>query len=860
MEVIVQEHFEKMYEFYENKEFCDIVLVTDEGLKIEAHRNILASASHVFYRMFSDYFKERNEKEIHIKEIDSEVLELFVKYAYTCKLDVKEKNCEKLLMAADMYRLKYIEELCFDYIKENINPTNCLSFMKTSKVISDKKIYNFCWSYVLTHFTTIVNSDQALETLYDYELDDVVEFIARDDLAIDSEEKIFDFIIGWIRYNEDERNDLLPILMKYLRLPLISKKGLQRIYNEPLVVNNNDVKTSMLHNMITTYNSSKPSHTLGRCTQTDSSNTHKRYIYNLYCNTSKTIMEVIMQEHFEKMYEFYENKEFCDIILVTDEGLKIEAHRNILASASHVFYRMFSDYLRERNEKEIHIKEIDSEILELFVKYAYTCKLDIKEKNCEKLLMAADMYRLKYTEELCFDYIKENINPTNCLSFMKTSKVIPDKKIYNFCWSYVLTHFTTIVNSDQALETLYGYELYDVVEFIARDDLAIDSEEKIFDFIIGWIRYNEDERNDLLPILMKYLRLPLISKEGLQRIYNEPLVVNNNDVKTSMLHNMITYNSSKPSYTLGRCSQIDSSNIIFGIAGDPDLFCYYVYYMDIRNYYQLKWKPSKQKFFFPRRFFSTVVVSDNGIILAIGGDIKGRGYVNLVDELDLKSKSKQWVSTRTLKQPRTSFAVCTYKQYIYVVGGQDISSNRLLNSVEYYNTNSKVWTEITEPMPTARIQCSATIFKNKLYVFGGCENIIYLDTVECYDFEMKHWEKLDPMPICNFDMGVSRRDNVVYLIGGGAAPQRIFKFDLQNFKWDEMPKMNMNYSGYCSIVVFMKNDLFVFGNINGELHCEKYDRGKMQWQLVDRIGGSWLILGYIFPFNNITLKSYGIQL
>ncbi|XP_050433482.1 kelch-like protein 2 [Adelges cooleyi] len=310
-------------------------------------------------------------------------------------------------------------------------------------------------------------------------------------------------------------------------------------------------------------------------------------------------MEVIMQEHFEKIYQFYEDKEFCDVTLVTDEGLKIEAHRNILASASNVFYTMFSGQFKERNENEILIKEIDSEILELVLKFAYTCKLDIKENNCEKLLMAANMYGLNHIKELCFKYIKENINPTNCVCFMKNSKLISDEKIYNFCWSYFLNHFTTIVNLDQALETLYDFEFDDVVEFIARDDLVIDSEEKIFDFIIGWIRYNTDDRNDLLPVLMKYLRLALISKEGLQKIYNEPLVRNNNDVMRGMLETIITHDCLKPSYTQGRSTQIESSNIIFAITGHSNSAGSYVKYMDISNVNDLNWKSSDHLFFLP---------------------------------------------------------------------------------------------------------------------------------------------------------------------------------------------------------------------------------------------------------------------
>ncbi|XP_050421306.1 kelch-like protein 2 [Adelges cooleyi] len=257
-----------------------------------------------------------------------------------------------------------------------------------------------------------------------------------------------------------------------------------------------------------------------------------------------------------------------------------------------------------------------------------------------------------------------------------------------------------------------------------------------------------------------------------------------------------------------------------------------------------------------------MVSSENGIILAIGGlslsgdDVNDK---NLVDELDLKSESKRWVSTRPLNQPRQTFAVCTYKQNIYVVGGKDLTSNRFLYSVEYYNTNSKVWTKITEPMPTARESCSATIFNNKLYVFGGCNDRGPLATVEYYDFEKKHWKQLDPMPIRNYNMIILRKENVIYLIGGDEE-FRFFKFDLQYFKWDEMPNMNKECESYYSSIVIMRNDFFEFKNIGGELTCEKYDRVINQWQLVDKAGDLISQTENIITFNDITLKSYGIQL
>lgn len=73
---------------------CDVILLTDDGVKIPAHKIILASANEVFSNMLNGYFKETNEQIISIQNIDSDILEIVIKYIYTFKLDITEKNIE----------------------------------------------------------------------------------------------------------------------------------------------------------------------------------------------------------------------------------------------------------------------------------------------------------------------------------------------------------------------------------------------------------------------------------------------------------------------------------------------------------------------------------------------------------------------------------------------------------------------------------------------------------------------------------------------------------------------------------------------------------------------------------------------
>lgn len=58
----------------------------------------------------------------------------------------------------------------------------------------------------------------------------------------------------------------------------------------------------------------------------------------------------------------------------------------------------------------------------------------------------------------------------------------------------------------------------------------------------------------------------------------------------------------------------------------------------------------------------------------------------------------------------------------------------------------------------------------------------------------------------------------------------------------------------------MKTDLFVFANNGGRLYCERYNRGKNQWQLFNRVRTSLSPTSHMITFNDIFLKSCGIHL
>lgn len=63
---------------------------------------------------------------------------------------------------------------------------------------------------------------------------------------------------------------------------------------------------------------------------------------------------------------------------------------------------------------------------------------------------------------------------------------------------------------------------------VKSDRLTVQSEEKVYESVIGWIQFDDAERRKYLPELLEHVRLPLVNMDYLvSRVENEPLIKEN---------------------------------------------------------------------------------------------------------------------------------------------------------------------------------------------------------------------------------------------------------------------------------------------------------------------------------------------
>jgi N-acetylneuraminic acid mutarotase len=174
------------------------------------------------------------------------------------------------------------------------------------------------------------------------------------------------------------------------------------------------------------------------------------------------------------------------------------------------------------------------------------------------------------------------------------------------------------------------------------------------------------------------------------------------------------------------------------------------------------------------------VAAVNGKIYAIGGstqegdarNITIKDTVGTNEEYD--PVTDKWTYRKSMPTPRIEFAIATFENKIYCIGGY--LANGLVTGVnEVYDPETDTW-ETRTPIPTPRVGMKANVANGRIYFMGGYEkklgdllltsNITYSKLNEAYNPRNDSWVTMKPLPT-----GVSAYvsavvDNKIYVIGG----------------------------------------------------------------------------------------------
>ena len=232
MEYTEREHPRTAFEYLDRMrrrgDLCDVTLIVDT-LEIRAHKVVLAACSQYFEQMFIGEFAEPDNQPIFIDEVEEDALIALVDFSYTARIKLTDHNIYSLFEAADLLQFSGVKGACFKYFKQQINKSNCIRTWLFAEGHNCTELMEAALRYIQCNFLDIVRGREFLNL---EQPDIVARLIELEDLAISSEEQVYEAVLGWLHHEPQKRKEHTLKVMRNVRFPSMSRDYLMHIVDQ----------------------------------------------------------------------------------------------------------------------------------------------------------------------------------------------------------------------------------------------------------------------------------------------------------------------------------------------------------------------------------------------------------------------------------------------------------------------------------------------------------------------------------------------------------------------------------------------------------------------------------------------------
>jgi len=207
-----------------------------------------------------------------------------------------------------------------------------------------------------------------------------------------------------------------------------------------------------------------------------------------------------------------------------------------------------------------------------------------------------------------------------------------------------------------------------------------------------------------------------------------------------------------------------------------------------------------------------------------------------------------WYSKTQMGQARTNLGVIAVEGKIHAIGGAialEAYPGVIVDTHEVYDPLTDTWTTIT-PIPTPRSHFAITTYQNKIYCIGGragvVDNLIYntvwsysytlTNAVEVYDTTTKSWSTVAPMPYNASNIKAATIEAHIFVLLG----PHLLKYDPLTDLWEEKtqmpnrPQSSSSAQGPYPVLFVIDDKLIVTSEFNSGPKVMVYDPKKDAWQ------------------------------
>ena len=534
--------------------------------------------------------------------------------------------------------------------------------------------------------------------------------------------------------------------------------------------------------------------------------------------TAEMFVDKSYQNAFMKrMHKQRQSDKYTDVTLQSS-NVDIRCHRNVLAAASDYLNAMFQCDVKDPVQMDMK-----PEILTAIVYYIYTGEVQLTVVNVESLLKACDVLQLDTLKTACESFMLKQVKPANCVGFYQFAASYHLDELQQKARRMMRSEFKTVASTDDC-KTLSCNEL---IEFIKDDEVNVESEDVVFDAVLGWIRHDPGNRKSSMEKILETVRLPFCTSDRLQHMTDAYDLFTEKCYKY-LLEAMAFQAASVHRHEISSCRTVPRSNFsmrycllsVGGVTpsanGDVKQHLCEYYEEDTSCWKSLTTLPQSVG------KVDSVCLTDRGLVVT--GGSKG-GVIDQCLLFDIGTK--KWEEMPPLITKRYIHRSVSLGDCVYVVGGVDVDK-KTLASVECMKQKATKWSPLPD-MAQAVYVPMVTTYRKKIFVFGGRDA---LDKDVCctqvFDTTQNKWSALSPMPVeCRCGAAVTLND-AIYVVGGYS--RTCLKYNPATDVWTRLSQPQQKHA-YAPAVVWRGSILLAAG--------EKAEQNPSAIEQFDPVTNTW---------------------
>ncbi|KAM6434205.1 kelch-like protein 24 [Liasis olivaceus] len=221
---------EGLKQLYQEELLCDTTIVVG-GERFPCHRMLLAAINPYFRAMFSNSFRESQDGEVRLQDMDPSIVQAVVRYYYTEEVVLTPEMAEDLFEAASRLQILPLLESCSRFLLERLCPENCLSVYQLGYAHSDPALFQEAKGLVHAHFKRL---SQEAASFLELSPSTLASILSSDSLLVSSELVVYRAVWRWVAAQSAARLPFLGQLLAHVRFPLLTPDELRQVQAELL--------------------------------------------------------------------------------------------------------------------------------------------------------------------------------------------------------------------------------------------------------------------------------------------------------------------------------------------------------------------------------------------------------------------------------------------------------------------------------------------------------------------------------------------------------------------------------------------------------------------------------------------------